>query len=153
MVTAVICVVIDTTIGLVVGIIIFLVTFGEKLMESQSAVHRSKERCSFYQREKKTINRAQLEKLSFSGGAAIEGQENPLILYSFVGPITFLNFEEHAEKIETLVEYGGVLFLSFAYVHFMDSEAIVKLDKLVEVFLREELCSVYLKDVPAKLED
>lgn len=73
MVTAVICVVIDTTIGLVVGIIIFLVTFGEKLMESQSAVHRAKERCSFYQREKKTINRAQLEKLSFSGGADIEG--------------------------------------------------------------------------------
>jgi hypothetical protein len=68
-------------------------------MRSHSNVYISKERCTFYLKERKTITREQLKKFPEDKKGLKESLKQAIKVYSFIGPITFLNFEDHSHQI------------------------------------------------------
>ena len=132
MIIAGICVIRDPTVGIIFGMLIYLVSFCENLTVPWTEMIVTKS-CDDKLQIKTDKNK--IDKHCFYDALLcdIPKDDGNYIIYRIVGSLTFMNVDHHIEKIKLLVrKENTTVVISLKYMHFIDVEAIRALKHLSE---------------------
>ena len=141
--TAVICILKDPTIGIIFGMLIYLIVFSENLITPWSEIittHETKVSNKYFEGKDQPQLPAKFE--SYSADFVFENlnlflddlpkEEGDYVLYRIIGIINFMNVEEHTKKIEILMKkHDATVVISFKYLHYFDYEATCAIKQLL----------------------
>lgn len=147
---AVICVLKDPTVGIIFGMLIYLIFFCENLIEPWNEIiltHEKKRGCHSPMKQQSKLNILDTLKDSnleidnreaFLNDVPLE--EGDFAIYRIIGIINFMNVDPHIKKIKALgcSERHFTVVISLRYMHFIDKEALDSLKLLLDK-LDEEL--------------
>jgi SulP family sulfate permease len=154
--TAGICIITDPTVGIIFGMLIYLINFSENLISPWAEIittHETKAEIEEAILNKSMITTCITEETK-TAGKIIHGnylvenlnlfvsdlpkEEGDYILYRVIGIVNFMNVKEHTEKLRRFAMTDNVtVVVSFRYLHFIDLEAMHAIKHLLEVIANE----------------
>jgi MFS superfamily sulfate permease-like transporter len=153
--TAAICILTDPTVGIIAGMLIFLMHFSENLITPWTeiiATHEAKVKAndkfapndSMYLTEEKkhhgvvSQENYLVENLNMFISDLPKG-EGEYILYRIIGILNFMNVKEHIDKLNKfiLTENNITIVISFRYLKFIDLEAMHAIKHLLDSVANE----------------
>lgn len=125
MAVAIITVVEDPIIGILVGAVLSLLIFINKLSEGQSEI-------AFYDQEGKFVKRVLNQNF-------LENKETPkVIVYRFSGALTYINSGSHLEIIEKIKDAQTVIF-SMRNLFFIDLDGLDALEEMIKTLTAKKI--------------
>ncbi len=130
MVIGVICVVQDPIVGIILGMLIYLINFCDSLTQPWAEIIlRQKQLVS--QSEIVYVDQADEQHQVHASDIPKNGDN--LIVYRIIGIINFMNTPEHIDKLSALVrKQDHTIVISLRYMHYVDLDALHALKHLIE---------------------
>jgi SulP family sulfate permease len=137
---AIICIVQDPTIGIVFGILIYLISFCDSLTYPWSEIIKTHGIKVADRLNSKTESGPKIIKNNHYAIdnlnlflSDLPSDEGEYVLYRIIGIVNFMNVKEHTEKINTLAaEDTATVVISFRYLHYIDLDAMHAIKHLIE---------------------
>lgn len=125
---AFICIMRDPTVGIIFGMLLYLLGFCENLTRTWTEIVMVKEK------KKETPSISGRDSFEFDNTDSftddIPREEGDFLLYRIIGSINFMNVIEHVDKIKFILKDNRIVVISLKYVHFIDVEALTALKSL-----------------------
>jgi SulP family sulfate permease len=142
--TAIICILKDPTIGIIFGMLIYLILFSESLITPWKEVimtNESRVKDKYFSEKDQKQNPAKFQ--AFNSDFVFENlnlfvddlpkEEGDYVLYRIIGIVNFMNVVAHLKNIEKLIHQNqqSTIVISFKYLHYFDYEATCAIKQLM----------------------
>ena len=132
---AIICVLRDPVIGIVLGMLVYLIGFCENLTAPYVEFITTHEGHSFKKGSRDAIASSSNLENHLSD---IPTQDGDYFVYRIVGILTFMNLTEHVERIKAIAKKDDkTIIISLRYMNYVDIDGITALKVLIEKVSKE----------------